>query len=224
MQGHGCTDLVTKLSPPHASGVDDCVGTNLALLTVCLVLHSNGATRFSDDARDLHVLDDAHAAGPGTLGQRLGGVDRVGDSIVGQMHATHQVVDASKRHQLRNPVAVDDVHFQPEHPRHRRASLEFFETLRRGRDADRTACAEAGGLPSFCFQCGEQVGGVLREPGEVVGCAQLTDQPGGVPGGAAGELPAFEQHHVGDPAKGQVIGDAAAHDAATHDDDACVTG
>ena len=45
------------------------------------------------------------------------------------------------------------------------------------------------------------------------------DQPGGVPGRAAGELLALQQQHVGDAELGQVIGDRAADDAAADDDD-----
>ena len=40
-----------------------------------------------------------------------------------------------------------------------------------------------------------------------------------MPGGAAGQLPAFEQHHIRDAQLGQVVGDGAADDAAADDDD-----
>ena len=114
---------------------------------------------------------------------------------------------------------------RPKHASHRRAALQLLEALASvGATLTEPALLEAGGLAGLGLERGEQVGGVLRQPGEVVGGAQLADQPGGVPGGAAGQLPALEQHDVGHAAQGEVVGDAAADDAAADDDDACVTG
>ena len=70
------------------------------------------------------------------------------------------------------------------------------------------------------LEAGEQLGGVLREAGEILGGAELTDEAGGVPRGAAREFAPLEQHDIGDAAHGQVIRDAAPHDAATDDDHA----
>ena len=50
-----------------------------------------------EDAVDLDVLDDAARPRPGALGQRLRGVDRVGDAVAGQVHAADQVVDVGQR-------------------------------------------------------------------------------------------------------------------------------
>jgi hypothetical protein len=49
---------------------------------------------------------------------------------------------------------------------------------------------------------------------------QLPDQAGRMPGRAAGQLLAFEQHDVGPAELGQVIGHRAAGDAAADDDHA----
>ena len=224
VQRHDRAHLVAQLAAPHACGVDDGIGTNRADHAVHLVLHADGPAALGDDARDLHVLLDADTTRTRTLRQRLRGVDRVGDAVVGQVHATHQVVDPSQRHQFRDAVAVDDVDLQAEHAGHRGAALELLEALRARCHADRTACAEAGGLAGLLLQRGEQVGGVLREPGQVVGGPQLADETGRMPGGAAGELLAFQQHDIGDPAQREVIRDAATDDPTADDDDACVAG
>ena len=50
--------------------------------------------------------------------------------------------------------------------------------------------------------------------------AQLTDQPGGVPGRARGQPALLEQEHVGPAELAQMIGHRAADDAAADDDDA----
>ena len=80
-------------------------------------------------------------------------------------------------------------------------------------------CLKPGGLAGLGLERVVQVGRVLREFGEVARGAQLPDQSGSVPGGAAGELLALEQDDVGDADLRQVIGDRAAGDAAPDDDD-----
>ena len=47
------------------------------------------------------------------------------------------------------------------------------------------------------FQAGEQIGGVLGQPGEVASRPELTDEPGRVPRRSTRELLAFEQHDIG---------------------------
>jgi hypothetical protein len=88
----------------------------------------------------------------------------------------------------------------------------------RSRD-HRAVLLESGGLAGLLLQRGEQLGGVFREFRHVPGRAQLADEPGGVPGRAAGQLLAFEERHVGDADLGEVIGDRTAGDAAPHDRD-----
>ena len=68
----------------------------------------------------------------------------------------------------------------------------------------------------------EQVGRVLRQPGQVARRPQLADQAGGMPRRATCQLPALQQHHVRAAALGEVVGDAAPDDAAADDDDSGV--
>ena len=54
----------------------------------------------------------------------------------------------------------------------------------------------------------------MRQPREVLRRPQLPHQPGGVPGRAAGKSATLQEEHVANPALGEVVGHAAAHDAA----------
>ena len=63
-----------------------------------------------------------------------------------------------------------------------------------------------------------EVARVAGEAGQVPSRAQLGDQARGVPGRSRGQLGAFEQEHL-ETALGQVVGDAAANDAAADDQD-----
>ena len=80
-------------------------------------------------------------------------------------------------------------------------------------------CLKPVACPVSASRAVQQLGGVFGELGHPPRRAQLADQPGRMPGRAAGELLALQQHHVGDAELGQVIGDRAADDAAADDDD-----
>ena len=220
VQRHGGADLVAELARPHACGIDDRVCTDRSELG----LHADGATGLGQDALDLDVLEDLDASGTSTLGECLCHVDRIDDAVVRQVHAADQVVDSRKRHEVLHVLRGDDVDFETEHARCRCTTLQFLEALLVRGDRHRTALLEAGRLTGLGFEGGEQVRRVLRETGEVVGRPQLADESGRVPGGARGELLALEKHDVGDPALGEVVGDAAADDSTAHDDDAGIAG
>ena len=80
-------------------------------------------------------------------------------------------------------------------------------------------CLKPVACPVSASSVVQQLGGVFRELGHPPRGAQLPDQAGGVPGGAAGELLALQQQDIGDAELGQVIGDRAADDAAADDHD-----
>ncbi|MNY67343.1 hypothetical protein D3C86_2049140 [compost metagenome] len=52
--------------------------------------------------------------------------------------------------------------------------------------------------------------------------AQLADEAGRVPGGAAAQLPLLQQHDVRPAEPGQVIGHRTADNTAADDDDLCL--
>ena len=83
----------------------------------------------------------------------------------------------------------------------------------------RAVLLEAGGLAGFLLQSFEQPGRIFGKLGQIARGAQLSDEPRRMPGGAASELLALEQHSVLDAKLGQMIGDRRADDAAPHNDD-----
>ena len=78
------------------------------------------------------------------------------------------------------------------------------------------------GLTGLGLEPSVQLDRVLEHARRVARRAQLADQSGGVPRGAVGELVLLEQHDVGLAHRGQVVGDAAADDAAADDHDPCL--
>ena len=92
------------------------------------------------------------------------------------------------------------------------------------RHRDRADLPHAGADAGLGLQLDVEVGRIFRQPRHVLRAAQLADQAGRMPGGAAGQLLALEQHDVGPAELGQVIGDRTAGDAAADDDGACFGG
>ena len=97
------------------------------------------------------------------------------------------------------------------------ARLSSVEALGGAREAEAAVLAEAGRLPGLGLEPGVELGRVLGEPGQVLGRAQLADQPGRMPGRARGQLLALEQQHVRASRAGQVVGDRAADHPAADD-------
>jgi hypothetical protein len=78
----------------------------------------------------------------------------------------------------------------------------------------------ARGLAGLGFEAAVQAGGVTSQLGHVDGLAQLADESGRVPGGAAGELFALEQYHIANAELAQVVGHGHTDDAAADNDHA----
>ena len=93
VQGHRSASLCAEFMRPHASAVHHHVGADLAKLGA----HAHSGAVFDDDFLRRTVLKNARTPALGALGQGLGGVNRVGAAIFGQVDATHQIVNAHTR-------------------------------------------------------------------------------------------------------------------------------
>ena len=88
-----------------------------------------------------------------------------------------------------------------------------------GGHPQRAALVPAGAQAGLRLQARVQLAALQHQPGQRRVRAQLPDDPGRVPGRAAGELALLEQDDVGPAQLGQVVGHAAAHDPAADDHD-----
>ena len=203
------------MARPEAGGEHDGLGLDLALIRH----HAARALAVGQDRSHLDVFMDAGAAHLRALDQRHCGVDRIGLAVIGQEHAADEIADIEQRPFLADVVRADLLHFEAEGLGHRGAATQLLEAGGVGRHRHAAALQEARGLSGLGFQPLVEVGRILRELGEIGGGAQLSDQPGRVPGGAAGEALALDQHDVALAQQRQMIGDRGADDAAAHDDD-----
>ena len=98
----------------------------------------------------------------------------------------------------------------------RHGHLQEFHALGRVGQHDAGRFVHATRLTRNFFQLFVEVHGVALQHGHVGVTVEGVESTGGVPGGAAGELIAFEQDHIGPAFFGQVVQHRAAHHAAAN--------
>src|SRR3954469_21271434 len=201
---------------PHPGTVD----YEVCLDETPVRLQAAGTAGLDDDARHTDALENAGATLAGALCQGLGRVNRVGLAVARQVHGTDEVVHSHHRPERMRLTRREDVHLKTEAPRHGGAAHELFKTFVIGGEPKRAGLDEARWLSGFLPQGRIELGRVLGEAREVMRRAELPDEPGRMPGRAAGELLALEEHDVPATAEGQMVCNAAANDAAAHDHDA----
>ena len=169
------------------------------------------------EAGDGRLLEDARAAGPRTLGERHRGIDGIGLPVAGDVDRALDPRDIHQRIERLRLVQPDLVSLDAEAVAERGHAPDLGEPFVGAGDGQAALAAEAGRLAGLCLQRLVEADGIARELGQRRGRAELVDEARRVPRGAAGEMPALEEDHVAPPELGQVIGDAAADDAAADD-------
>jgi hypothetical protein len=210
-------DALAELAGPHAGAVDDVLRLDVTLRRA----YAAHRTAAGEEPGRRHPLQHGDPAHPGPLGQRHGGVDRVDPAVLGDIEAGQHVVGAGGREELLDLARGDLVNVDAAVPVECGHPAVLLQPARFGGELDEAHLLQAGGEPGLRLQPGEQVAGV--EPhlgGGLRGGPEGDHEPGRVPGGAAGEPVAFQQHHVGPAQVRQVVGDGRADDPAAHDDDA----
>src|SRR5271165_2359582 len=223
VQRHGHPGQRADLLGPLAGTVDHHLGLDVAAVGADA---SYGAFYRAfyravggQDAGDAGALAHRNAHVAGAPGQRGGQVGRVGPAVAGQPDRPGQVVHGHDRVELAGPLRADQLAFQLVGLGGGGGPPKLCHAVGGTGNGDAAAAPEAGAQAGLRLQPGVQLGGVLDQAGAVLRGAQLADQAGRVPGGAAGQLPLLEQEHVGPAQLGEVVADAGADHAATDDHD-----
>ncbi len=216
VQGHGHPGQGADLLGPLAGAVDDNLGLDVAL--ICL--DAGDGVVLDGDGGDAGALADRDALVPGAAGQGGGQVGRVGPAVAGQPDRALEVVDLHHRVKLVGALGADQLAVELVGLGGGGGALELGQAVLGAGHGDAAAAPEAGGQAGLPLQALVQLGGVLDQAGAAFRGAQLADQAGRVPGGAAGQLALLEQQHVGPAELGEVVGDAGADHAAADDHDA----
>ncbi len=219
MQRHRNAGHQADIPRPQPGAVDHEIGLDIALVGG----HAGDLAVGLVNIRHLDVFDDGRTAHARALGHRHRHVDRVGLAVLRQEDAADKIVRVCQRVHRLDVGRGQDIDIQTENLSHRCAALQFLEAFIVCGDGKTAILLETCRLPGFGFQPGEQFGRVLCEFRQILGGAELADQAGGVPGRAAGQLLAFQQHDIRPAEFGQVIGEGTSHRATTDDDNLCFT-
>ncbi len=215
VQRHVHAGQSTQVPRPQASGVGHELCPDVAVI-------GGNAAHAPVAAVDVEHLDTFETGGAvlaRTLDERRDHVDRARVAVLGDPAAAEKPPRLEQRVERAHLLRADDVDAgDAEGVVHRRDALELLEARLAVGDAEAAHLAKARGLPGLLLELVDEAHGVLAQPGVALVGAHGADQPGRVPAGAAGKLPALEQHHVAPAELGQVIGDARADDAAADDD------
>ena len=214
VQGHGHPDGSGQIPGPHAAAENDGVGVDAPAIG----LHAADAPSVVMNGGHLEILQDLRAALAGALGERLGDIDGVRIPVARDVNPADHVLEIDQGVPGMNLSRADDVHFKAEHLGHGGIAFELFHAPRGGGQRYRPALPEAGGLPGLGLQAAIQLRGVARQFRHVHALAELADESGGMPGGAARQLFALEKDDIAPAHPGQVVCNRAADDAAAHDD------
>ena len=171
------------------------------------------------DARHADAGLDRHSEGAGAprqLGRRPARVD---PPVPRQVHGAVKVIGGHERKQPERLGGRDGVHVEAE--RARGADLPPQEeplVAARGHPETPDLVPVLGGA-RFGLEAPVETDRVLPHPHDRRRRVEVRDHPRGVPGRPARELALVEEQHVGPALLRQVVGDAAAGDAAADDDD-----
>ena len=218
LQWDGHPVALAQLAGPHASAVHHHVALDGAVVGGHTGHPAGGAGAGGDHLGDGDALHDGGALLAGTLGQRHGHVDGVHPPVAGYVEAGQQVVGAGQREEVRHLLRGDLLHLHAHVAVERGDAAVLLEAIGCGGQLDEAHRLEPGGLAGLGLETAVQVACVAthRRAG-LAGAAEGDHQPGGVPGGARGELVALHQHHVVPAEMGQVVGDRRADDTAADD-------
>ena len=213
VQGQGDTHRGGQIPGPHAAANHHVAGLDIPGGGA----NPRGFAPLLQDGVYPGVSEDPRPPAARPLGQGLGDIHGIGIAVRGYMDAAVEIIGLDQRIAFRDLRHRQYIDLQAKDLGHGGAAFEFLETFGGPGNGDGTALAIAGGLTGLGLEAPVQLAGVAGQLRHVDGGAQLAYQTRRVPGGAAGQFLAFQQHHIGDAGIGQVVGHRAANNAAAND-------
>jgi len=176
-------------------------------------------TVFNQNILHLDILDHLGPVHAGSLCHCHSGIDRVRLTVILNIESAQNTVDIDFRVKLSQAFVVNHLGLNPKNTGHGGGSAQLFQPLGSAGQRETACTSVTGGLPGLLFQGRVEFMAILGQTGQIGGGPEHADKTGGVPGGSAGKLFAFEQHHIADAAFRQMIGDGTADDAAANNND-----
>jgi len=187
----------------------------LALIRV----HLGDAPALDGEALGAHALHDLDAALARAGRDRLARAGRIDLAVGGDIGRAHDAFERHDGKQLLGLLGTQKVHVEAEALGQRGGALVLLHARRGGGDAETPPFLPVDGHAGLGFEGVVDRDRLLQHARQVPRGAELADDAGGVPGGALGETALLDQQHVFLAPAREVVGDAAADDAAADDDD-----
>ena len=150
-------------------------------------------TRPRSHGDDFGVLDDANAARARALCERHRQIGGVGLAVARDPDRAGEVVGAQEGEQLAGACRRDLLALDAEAARERELLAQHHHPLARLRDVDAAALLPSGRKAGLGLELRVQLDAVPAHPRHRPVRPHLADEPGGVPGRAAGELALLEE-------------------------------
>ena len=182
--------------------------------------HAGDAVTVHEEAGDAHTLGDGGSAHLGALGHGGGHADGICASLVGDIRTAHEVIDSGEGEELGDLLGGDDLVGDAEPDLEVPFAHKGLHARRRRGDRQVTDRTKAGRVTGLFFQSLVQISRVAAHPQRcLVVEASTRDETRSVPGRAGGEVVLLQEENIAHPQLGQVVGDRAANDSTTHDDE-----
>ena len=172
------------------------------------------ATLGNIEALDPQALMEHCAMRAGALGKRLSDVGRACLTIARQEARADEIIDHHQRPHRLDLGGREQLHVHAEASRRGGKALELGPAIVIAGKPEAAGHLPASGEPGLGFETAVEIDGIFQELGDRRRRPELTDEPGGMPGRARGELVLLEDDDVGAMIAGEVISSGAADDAA----------
>src|SRR5713226_9304528 len=170
------------------------------------------------DARHNRVRMDFASATARAVRQRVGEATGVDPAIGGDVRATHKIFVADDGTERERLAGREQFHLEAKRLGLGHQTPNLFHAERARGQAYASDLPPIGINVCFLPQSSIELHTVHDHPRQVVGAAQLADEPGSAVRRPAGELPSLDEDDVPPAHQGQVVGDTAARHAPADDD------
>ena len=173
------------------------------------------------DALDRRLLDDRDARHSGALGECHRDVGGVRLTVGRQQSGADHVANLHHRPQFLRLASRQQMHLEPERGGGRGLPFDLLPAFGVACQAQPPIHLPTGGLPGLGLQSAVEIDRVAEQLRRAGTGSQLPHQSGRVERRPRRQLTALEEHRVGPPQVGEVIGRRAADDAPTDHHGTC---
>ena len=181
------------------------------------------AVRLLRDAGDGGVAINGGAQLARALGQGLGQVGGLDIAVIGMLDGADQVIGLGERPDFLDLVRGQEVDVHADGLGHARIVAILVHPVLGQSKADVGHLGEADLELGLGFQRGVETDRIFVQLADRIGHVEQGQQARRVPGGAARQFLALDQHHIAPAHLGQMIEGRDADDPSADDDDACVS-